>query len=74
MQKLTTKEEELMCFFWERGALFKPNRTTPSSDLKNKHISKQHFPFCISFTAPRTNGRNNKGGINMPFIPLPLSS
>jgi len=22
MQKLTTKEEELMCFFWEKGALF----------------------------------------------------
>ena len=22
MQKLTAKEEELMCFFWERGALF----------------------------------------------------
>ena len=22
MQKLTAKEEELMCFFWEKGALF----------------------------------------------------
>ncbi len=22
MQKLTVKEEELMCFFWEKGALF----------------------------------------------------
>ena len=22
MQKLTTKEEELMCFFWEKGELF----------------------------------------------------
>ena len=22
MQRLTAKEEELMCFFWERGALF----------------------------------------------------
>jgi len=22
MQKLTTKEEELMCFFWEKGPLF----------------------------------------------------
>ena len=22
MQKLTAKEEELICFFWEKGALF----------------------------------------------------
>jgi predicted transcriptional regulator len=37
MQKLTVKEEELMCFFWEKGALF------VKDILDFYHEPKPHF-------------------------------